>query len=150
MNLIIDYPSFIFFLSFTFRLWMLIQVKNGMFIRLKTTQRNIRLQDYSLTTPVYINKCYLQKYTLNQKTFLGWEILYYPFSSNTCNIFIFILRKDNNNNKNDQRNVILSILGLMSYIVSTKYCVLPYTTYTLNVDVMFSCVLICKSNKAVV
>ena len=127
MNLLIDYPSFIFFLSFTFRLWMLIQVKNGMFIQLKTTQRNIRLQDYSLTTPVYINKCYLQKYTLNQKTFLGWEILYYPFSSNTCNIFIFILRKDNNNNKNDQRNVILSILGLMSYIVSTKYSVLPYT-----------------------
>ena len=34
-----------------------------MFIQLKTTQSNIRLQNYSLTTPVYINKCYLSAYT---------------------------------------------------------------------------------------
>ena len=62
-----------------------------MFIQLKTTQRNIRLQDYSLTTPVYINKCYLQKYTLIQKTFFRTTeltIIIYEFFSgkNNCQI----------------------------------------------------------------
>ena len=67
-----------------------------------TTQRNIRLQNYSLTTPVYINKCYLQE--IRKVTFYVMRNTVYTLSAHSLkqqqrtfmqHILIVFLRYEN-------------------------------------------------------